>query len=333
MVGHLGAGGDEGGDPALHVDRAAAVEQAAADLGRERIARPALARRHHVEMAGEAEMRARRVPRVANRFSTGPSGGSPATKRWTSKPSGVSAASSTSNTAPRRGRDARAGDQPAASSTGSIATVMRVRLASRRTEKRPCPSSTSTRSQRPTAPAIRCPMRAEMGEAPLSPPRAGRRASPDFGVSHVVLEPGGVSSQRHWHEGEDEFVVMLEGRGGAGRGGGRDRDARRRLRRLPQGRRQRPPSGQPQRPRPASSSRRQPDGEGDCHYPDIDLHLDDAAGHFTHKDGSALCLRRLILLDHPGLLLRRLDPFAHPGHGRGSPPYRRRRSGGRGRNR
>ena len=33
----------------------------------------------------------------------------------------------------------------------------------------------------------------------------------DFGVSHVVLEPGGISSQRHWHEGEDEFVVMLAG--------------------------------------------------------------------------------------------------------------------------
>ena len=33
----------------------------------------------------------------------------------------------------------------------------------------------------------------------------------DFGVSHVTLEPGGISSQRHWHEGEDEFVVILEG--------------------------------------------------------------------------------------------------------------------------
>ena len=33
----------------------------------------------------------------------------------------------------------------------------------------------------------------------------------DFGVSHVVLEPGGISSQRHWHEGEDEFLVMLSG--------------------------------------------------------------------------------------------------------------------------
>lgn len=33
----------------------------------------------------------------------------------------------------------------------------------------------------------------------------------DFGVSHVTLEPGAWSSQRHWHEGEDEFVVMLSG--------------------------------------------------------------------------------------------------------------------------
>lgn len=33
----------------------------------------------------------------------------------------------------------------------------------------------------------------------------------DFGVSHVVLKPGAWSSQRHWHEGEDEFLVMLAG--------------------------------------------------------------------------------------------------------------------------
>ena len=33
----------------------------------------------------------------------------------------------------------------------------------------------------------------------------------DFGVSHVVLTPGGISSQRHWHEEEDEIVVMLAG--------------------------------------------------------------------------------------------------------------------------
>ena len=33
----------------------------------------------------------------------------------------------------------------------------------------------------------------------------------DFGASHVVLKPGAWSSQRHWHDGEDEFVVVLAG--------------------------------------------------------------------------------------------------------------------------
>ena len=32
-----------------------------------------------------------------------------------------------------------------------------------------------------------------------------------FGVNHVVLPPGTWSSQRHWHEGEDEFVYVLTG--------------------------------------------------------------------------------------------------------------------------
>jgi len=33
----------------------------------------------------------------------------------------------------------------------------------------------------------------------------------DFGASHVTLKPGAWSSQRHWHNGEDEFLVMLSG--------------------------------------------------------------------------------------------------------------------------
>ena len=33
----------------------------------------------------------------------------------------------------------------------------------------------------------------------------------DFGVSEVILDPGAWSSQRHWHDGEDEFLVMIEG--------------------------------------------------------------------------------------------------------------------------
>ena len=31
------------------------------------------------------------------------------------------------------------------------------------------------------------------------------------GASHVTLKPGAWSSQRHWHEGEDELVIMLSG--------------------------------------------------------------------------------------------------------------------------
>jgi uncharacterized cupin superfamily protein len=33
----------------------------------------------------------------------------------------------------------------------------------------------------------------------------------DFGVSQVTLKPGAWSSQRHWHDGEDEFLVMIDG--------------------------------------------------------------------------------------------------------------------------
>ncbi|MDT8279013.1 MAG: cupin domain-containing protein [Erythrobacter sp.] len=32
-----------------------------------------------------------------------------------------------------------------------------------------------------------------------------------MGASHVMLEPGAFSSQRHWHRAEDELVVMIEG--------------------------------------------------------------------------------------------------------------------------
>ena len=39
-------------------------------------------------------------------------------------------------------------------------------------------------------------------------PAAGLTA---LGASHVVLKPGGWSSQRHWHELEDELLVMLTG--------------------------------------------------------------------------------------------------------------------------
>jgi uncharacterized cupin superfamily protein len=33
----------------------------------------------------------------------------------------------------------------------------------------------------------------------------------EMGASHVVLKPGAWSSQRDWHKGEDELLVMLTG--------------------------------------------------------------------------------------------------------------------------
>lgn len=32
-----------------------------------------------------------------------------------------------------------------------------------------------------------------------------------MGASHVVLKPGAYSSQRHWHRGQDELVVVVAG--------------------------------------------------------------------------------------------------------------------------
>ncbi len=33
----------------------------------------------------------------------------------------------------------------------------------------------------------------------------------ELGASHVTLEPGAWSSQRHWHDSEDEMLVMMSG--------------------------------------------------------------------------------------------------------------------------
>ena len=55
--------------------------------------------------------------------------------------------------------------------------------------------------------------------APFHEPMSGRllrRLAPTsglsaLGASHVILTPGAWSSQRHWHEGEDELLIMLSG--------------------------------------------------------------------------------------------------------------------------
>lgn len=128
---------------------------------------------------------------------------------------------------------------------------------------------------------------------PYDEPVAGRhyrRIAPaagltDFGVSEVTLEPGAWSSQRHWHEGEDELVVMIEGEAVLVEDGGetvmRSGDIAAFKKGVPNGHHLVNRSDSPCRfvavGRPASS---------DCHYPDIDMHLDGESQRFTRKDGS-----------------------------------------------
>jgi uncharacterized cupin superfamily protein len=108
----------------------------------------------------------------------------------------------------------------------------------------------------------------------------------DFGVSHVVLQPGGISSQRHWHEGEDEFVVMLHGEAVLVEDEGetviRAGDCAAFPKGVPNGHQLVNRSGEDcvfiAVGKPATT---------DCHYPDVDMHLDAKTGRFTHKDGSA----------------------------------------------
>jgi len=117
--------------------------------------------------------------------------------------------------------------------------------------------------------------------------RVGQAAGlTDIGVSHCVLEPGAWSSQRHWHEGIDEFVVMLDGEAVL-----IEEDGETILR---------PgdcavfPKDVPNAHHLINRSDRNCSflaidgryGEGDCHYADIDLHYDAASDGMTRKDGT-----------------------------------------------
>ncbi|HEX7856524.1 MAG TPA: cupin domain-containing protein [Sphingobium sp.] len=106
----------------------------------------------------------------------------------------------------------------------------------------------------------------------------------DFGASHVTLKPGAWSAQRHWHETEDELLVILSGEAVLMDDAGRT----------------------PMRPGDIAAFPRN-DGNGHClinesdadcvflvvgqttngpcHYPDIDLYS--PGDQFTRKDGSA----------------------------------------------
>ncbi len=107
----------------------------------------------------------------------------------------------------------------------------------------------------------------------------------DFGVTQVVLQPGGISSQRHWHEEEDEFVVILEGEAVL-----IEEDCETVMR-----------AGECATfPKKVANghhfvNRSQRDCifiavgralASECHYPDIDMRYDAASRSFTRKDGT-----------------------------------------------
>ena len=107
----------------------------------------------------------------------------------------------------------------------------------------------------------------------------------DFGATHCLLKPGAWSSQRHWHDDEDELVVILTGEAVLIDDMGRTPMRAGDIAAFPKG-----------------------DGNGhhlvnesdsdcvllalgkvalsDCHYPDIDMHLFAGAGRPKRKDGS-----------------------------------------------
>jgi len=121
--------------------------------------------------------------------------------------------------------------------------------------------------------------------------RSYRRLGPasgltDFAVSYVVLKPGAASAQRHWHEDEDEFAVIISGAAvlvdDAGRHPMREGDC-------------------------AAFPKNDGNGHmlvnestedcvfvvvgkttnGNCHYPDVDMRYNADDNSFTRKDGRA----------------------------------------------
>lgn len=105
----------------------------------------------------------------------------------------------------------------------------------------------------------------------------------DFGVSHVVLKPGAASSQRHWHEDEDEFLVLLAGEAVLVEEGLRTPMVAGDMAAFPKGE----PNGHHLVNESAADCVFVAFGRvptGDCHYPDIDMRW--TGGAYRHKDGS-----------------------------------------------
>jgi uncharacterized cupin superfamily protein len=106
----------------------------------------------------------------------------------------------------------------------------------------------------------------------------------DFGVSHCVLKPGAWSAHRHWHEDEDEFLVIISGSATLVDDDGRHEIVAGDCASFPKGE--------------ANGHCLINEGDADCvfvvvgkstngacHYPDIDMHHF-ADGRKARKDGS-----------------------------------------------
>ena len=107
----------------------------------------------------------------------------------------------------------------------------------------------------------------------------------DFGASHVVLQPGAWSSQRHWHEGEDELVVMLSGVAVLVDDAGETELRAGDIAAFPKN----DGNGhvlQNRSDKPCVFVAIGRSGDTACHYPDIDMHLAAGVGEQRRKDGS-----------------------------------------------
>lgn len=59
--------------------------------------------------------------------------------------------------------------------------------------------------------AIKSPIKPELFSGKSESQLAKLVGVTQFGVNQVTLQSGAMSSLRHWHEGEDEFVYVLRG--------------------------------------------------------------------------------------------------------------------------
>lgn len=109
----------------------------------------------------------------------------------------------------------------------------------------------------------------------------------DFGVNLLSLPPGAWSSQRHWHDKEDEFVFVVAGEvvlvTDEGETTLRAGDCAGFPKNVADGHHLINRSNAPALCLEIGTRSK---GEDVCRYADIDMFVDDAIGRYQHRDGS-----------------------------------------------